>query len=359
MRRSPWECRRSYNRGRRICGHYGWVSLLSPEGEIRQMWIHGRRFDHRYVLHESMERRDKGFRRLLSTGWKVISQEEREKLEAEREERRKQTDLVIGTTKTGDQSHGGEHASQEVKDSPNQAKRGCRGGRGQKAKEERQRQKYHGQPIQLAKCEQRSGGAVYSPQPLQPKAEVLASAEASAKLLLQLVGRAESKLKRGIVIDSERLVTALEIGDDPLPALETPDERPRLRVLVTPDCSGSTQGWSGLATAWAQYLSRVPDLEVIYLENVNGDLARGLHQQARQLVERVDLVLYLGDMDGYNLCRQYAGWGATVVALDSYCANVAKPRCKTEQIHGGTLHWVDRVSAKIPDTWHQAIARCL
>lgn len=350
------------NGGQRPCGYFYWVSLLSREGVVQTKYVSGRRSWRDGTRRVFVADSDRTFCRLLSAGWKVISQERADELEAEREEQKKNTALVIGTTQTGDQSHGGEHASQEVEDSPNRAKRGCRGGRSKKAKEEKRRNKQREKhpPLQLNRCSQRTGSAVYAAQPLRTNPALLASSEASAKLLMQLVGRSEARLQRGVIIDSARLVTALEIGDDPLPALETPDERPRLRILVTPDCSGSTQNWSGLGQAWATHLATMPDIDVVYLQNVNGDLIGGsMGVESRALIERADLVLYLGDGDGYELCRQYAAMGATVIGLDTYCANVANPRCKTELIAGGTLHWVDRVSAKIPDTWHRAIARCL
>jgi hypothetical protein len=148
----------------------------------------------------------------------------------------------------------------------------------------------------------------------------------------------------------------LEIGDNPLPPLEDPDERPKLKILVTPDCSGSTQGWNGLGQAWALHLSRIPDVDVIYFTNVNGEL-REIEEDAaiQKLMESVDVVLYLGDGDGYELCRHYASNGATVLALDSYSASVAKPRLKIEKAGSGMLYWVDRVSAREPETWTRSI----
>jgi len=99
---------------------------------------------------------------------------------------------------------------------------------------------------------------------------------------------------------------------------------------------------------------------VIYFTNYNGELWGTTPDAAtRKLIESVDVVLYLGDGDGHELCKRYASYGATVVGMDSYCANSAKPRLKSETVGQGTLHWVDRVSAKEPSTWARSIELCL
>ncbi|HXH26530.1 MAG TPA: hypothetical protein VNG90_01405, partial [Candidatus Acidoferrum sp.] len=167
--------------------------------------------------------------------------------------------------------------------------------------------------------------------------------------------------KRGITVDIYRLLVALEVGDNPLPALEAPNHKRKLRILATPDCSGSTQGWNGLGQAWALHLAKLPDVEVVYAANFNGQFFELSSDKATtELIESVDLVLYLGDHDGRQMCEHYASLGATVVALDSYSASVAKPRLATSMALGqGTLYWVDRVSAKEPATWAKAVELCL
>lgn len=349
-------------------GLSGQVILKSPSGdEVIKIQVPGRRRNQGKVQvdegwYESSRakrrRQDKRFQRLLSQGWTIATPEGAAKIG---EEQKKNTSLVIGTTKSGDQSHGGDHASGEVEDSKNAAKRGkrSRGSRGgQKHRDGRNRQKGSAKRkrIQVQNAGQNGSVAVYSPQPLQVSKAILEEAEASAELLAELAGRSHLKVKRGVTVDVDRLLIALETGDNPLPAIESPDERPKIKILVTPDCTGSTQNWSGLGCAWALHLSRDPDVDVIYYENFNGEL-RDVEQgkELEELLGSVDVVVYLGDGDGHELCTSYTQQGCTVIGLDSYCANRANPRLKTTRHNSGTMHWVDRVSAKEPETWTRAL----
>lgn len=353
--------------GRR--GYRGKVTLRSPSGGSVTITVPGRRknydgsvsLDSWYSYQKTAERQDRIFKRYLSAGWKVFSHDDGEV----GEEEKKNTEIVIGTTQSGSASHGGKHASAEVEDSPNAARQGkrarkCRGGQKHRRNPERQRSKARVR-VQVQNAGQHGSVGVYSPQPLRITPGLLKSAERSAELLAELVGRSHIKVRRGVTVNAEDLLVALEIGDNPLPPLEDPDERPKLKILVTPDCSGSTQNWSGLGQAWALHLSRIPDVDVIYFTNFNGELWEVEGDAAtRKLMESVDVVLYLGDGDGHDLCQRYASsYGATVLALDSYCANYANPRLRTETHGQGTLHWVDRVSAKEPDTWARAVELCL
>jgi len=203
---------------------------------------------------------------------------------------------------------------------------------------------------------------VYSPQPLQVSGKARESAKKSAELLAELVGRSSQKIIQGIDVDVEEFLIALEIGDNPIPPLERPRERPRLRLLITPDSSGSTQNWSGLGRAWALLLAKLPDVDVIYADNRNGEFWEIKQEREWQkLVSEVDVVIYLGDGDGRRMCHRYAESGATVVALDCHSARVAQPRLAGifRKPKGGTLYWVDRVSAKEPETWYKALTLIL
>lgn len=348
------------------------VTLRSPSGESVTITVPGRRrrFDGTVAVdlwyHESAKRQDRRFKRLLSAGWKVVSQNGVPVADEDSDvgdEQKKHTDIVDGSTQSGNASHGGKHASAEVEDSQNAAKQGarsrkCRGG--QKRRRNRNARFRERVRIQVQSTGQHGSAGVYAPQPLRVTPEILVSAERSAELLAELVGRSHIKVRRGVTVNAEQLLVALEIGDNPLPPLEDPDERPKLKVLVTPDCSGSTQDWSGLGQAWALHLSHIPDVDVVYFENFNGELWKVEGDaETRKLIESVDVVLYLGDGDGYELCQRYASYGAIVAALDSYCANYANPRLRSETHGQGVLHWVDRVSAKEPDTWAKAIELCL
>jgi len=371
-------------------GYQGKVTLVSPSGsESVEISLPGRhrmkagQYDYSSSGHlktakvslnsgyhsdsrKIAERQNRRFKRLISKGWKIVAcngkpvSEEKETVAGEEE--KKQTDLVIGITKSGNASHGGDHASAEVEDSPNAAKEGkqkrkCRGG--QKHRRKNTYGRNNRVRIQVQKCSQQGGGAVYAPQPLCVSNGLLESAEKSAELLARLVGRSHIKIKRGVVVNAEKLLVALEIGDNPLPPLENPDERPKIKILVTPDCSGSCQSWSGLGQAWAMHLSKIPDVDVIYFDNFNGefwDIADDA--ETKKLIESVDVVLYLGDGDGGQLCERYASFGATVLALDSYCARYANPRLNRSKPGKGVLYWVDRVSTNEPDTWARAIELC-
>lgn len=364
-------------------GYNGKITLVSPSGsESVELSVPGRNVDYRGNLQLNgryyggygqtgvSERQDRRLRRLLSQGWKISATKERSVLvdtdSQIREEEKKNTDVVIGTTKTGNLSHGGDHASGEVKDSPNAAKqgknfRGCRGGQKHRRKQNRNYGSSKSRArVQVQKCAQVGSGAVYAPQPLKITPAMMASAKKSADLLAKLVGRSPLKIKSGITVNAEKFLVALEIGDNPLPPLEVQDERPKLKILVTPDCSGSCQGWSGLGQAWSTYLSRMPDVDVIYLTNANGDFWEVREEtEWQKLIQKVDVVLYLGDGDGHEMCTKCASLGATVVALDCYAACVAKPRLKKTKSGKGMVFWVDRVSAKDSETWEKALSLCL
>lgn len=243
--------------------------------------------------------------------------------------------------------------------STNTGSRRCRGGRSERTRKRRQEQS--ATPV-LSLTRRNGGSGVYAPQPLKTSCEMRKSAEKSARLLSELVGRSARRTYQGVDVDVMRLLIALEVGDNPLPALEAPRKRPRLRVLITPDSSGSTQAWSGVSSAWALHLAQMPDVDVIHFPNFNGRFVDGWQhdlpaEDVQRLLGRADIVVYLGDSDGYELCHRYASQGATVVALDCYSANVANPRLKEacDKPSGGSVRWVDRVSAKEPDTWHKAL----
>lgn len=335
-------------------GYSGKILLVSPSGDQQEVILPGRWKDYRGVqtyYGGGGKKAVKDFHRLLSSGWKIVRNGEKIQSEEEGqvgEKEKKNTDLVIGTTQTGNASHGGNHASCEVKDSPNKAQRGCRGGT-KKSHDNNSR---------------RSGGrGVYCPQPLRVSKEQQESAKDSAELLSKLIGGAQNKTRQGVTTDAYRLLVALETGDDPLPALEAPRERPRLRVIVTPDCSGSCQSWSGLGRAWAKAIAEMPEVDSIYAENFNGQFRLETTQEegrpvseksAESLVKKADILIYLGDGDGYGLCSKYALMGAIVVAFDCYCSSQASPRLDAPKGQAN-LYWVSHVSAKAPQTWYEGL----
>jgi len=353
-------------------GYSGDVYLISPDNrEIVRLHVPGRREacyvrdkdgQKRYVSQPvvvdeedyyytrdrgKVRRQNRRFKKLLSQGWRVATPEELE--DKFGPEWKKFTTKVDGSKKTGDQSHGGDHASGEVPDSPNRTRRGKRGGRGKRKNKKRF----------VEKAMQTGSEGVICLTPICVTPQTKAEAEASAELLSELVGLSSQKVIRGTEVNTLELLIALEVGDDPIPALEAPAERPKAKILVTPDISGSCQNWSGLSQAWALHLAELPDVEVIYAENFNGQFVDyDAPEEISELLSSADIVIYLGDRDGWNLCRDYASQGATVLALDCHCASVADPRLMQEAIGSGSLFWVDRVSAKEPTTWTRALELC-
>ena len=372
-------------------GYRGSILMESPTGERRTVQIPGRiateydpitawRTNKKHIAlttswmnDEEKKKRirlDQAFNRLLLAGWKVVKSSSdlqdgtHDNDNASEDEEKKNTDTVIGTTLSGDKSHGGNHASGEVADSPNRAQRGCRGGRSKNSKSDRIQQKKESDQEKKQAAypmKQYGGSGIYAPQRMRISSESIASMESSAELLKKIIGQSEIKMPQGIEIDSKKLLIALETGDNPIPPLEIPHEVPRIRVIVTPDCSGSTQSWSGVGAGWAHHLSRISDIEVVYVENMNGDFIWKNYgkppKSVADFLQDADMIIYLGDGDGHDLCHSYAEKGARVIALDCHLSSVAKPRLNelSRKTSGGELYWVDRVSAKDPMTWYKAL----
>lgn len=352
-------------------GYAGTVTLYHPDtGQMLKITVPERRKKDGVVTasspyrsqqyNELREKASRRLNRLLSKGWRVVKNGEW-MTEEEQEEWKKFTDEVNGSTQTGFLTHGGQHNSGEVdhqaetpSEKPSQAQPRLRTNRaGRRYNHPKVRRKPY---LQQKKARMVGHQGVYSPTPLWITKAGLKSAEESAKLLQQVVGRATTTFQRGTYIDIPELLVALELNDNPIPALEKPRDRPTAKVLVTPDCSGSTQDWSGLGQAWAKHLSKMPDVEAIYLTNVNGSFSDFKKEELPDLLKAVDIVLYLGDGDGYDLCESYAQMGATVIALDTHCSSYSSPQLvKSINISRGHLYWIIGVSARYPGDWTAAL----
>lgn len=351
-------------------GYKGWLTLVSPSGETKTIWLHGRTKYSGDAWPDEVcraTRYAREFYSLLSAGWKVRGRSTAAEVEAapqaaedgeSGEEDKKDTSEVDGSTKTGRQSHGGDHASGEVENSPNAAKngkrpRGKRGGRG------------HGQAQEAPKdgppLRKHGSTGVYTFTGYKPTEEALRSAKESAELLARLIGRSALKIRAGTRVDTQRLVLGLETedADEVLKALDTPAEKRKLKILVSEDRSGSCSNWSAVGGSWAVQLATLPDVEVFHVENSNGMLMDMEHEEVVALLGNIDLMVYLGDRDGRRLCEQYASKGATVVAMDCYAACARNPRLRATKHGTGVLYWVDRVSSHHPEGWVQGLRMAL
>jgi hypothetical protein len=112
---------------------------------------------------------------------------------------------------------------------------------------------------------------IYSYSEVVFSAQVYNAAKKSAEILSNFIGKSQAMLEYGIRSDIPDLLIRLEGGDNPIPALEIPQQRPKMKIMISPDCSPSTQPWNGLACAWAIMLAKNPDLDVLYCVNSNGE----------------------------------------------------------------------------------------
>ena len=359
-------------------GLKGDVYLLSPDKK-KYIKIHlpGRRIKWNYVGsgkykpagieveaygdmdRKNRERRQKRFQKLLSQGWTVVSPAELEKSFGP--EWKKFTDKVDGSTKTGSASHGGDHASGEVEDSPNAApqgkkyeSRGQRGARKKKPSED-------GPAKRVKMAMQRSNQHVWSPQPMVVSKKTIESARASAELLCQIVGQSEQKIRKGVDVDPLGLMMAFEKGENPLPYLDMPQEQSKVRVFLTNDESGSCQSFSGLTKGWACTLAKLRNVDAFYAKNANGSFGQYGENKTdewyEKLLETMDFIVYLGDGDAWYRMIGLANKGAKVIYLSCASCNYGSPRLRG--VHhgskGGVLYEIDRVSNGSSESWYTAL----
>jgi len=384
-------------------GYRGLVTLRSPNGDqTATIKLAGRvRSTYGGLIPAARDAQakiaEKRFQRLLSQGWKIslkasFDQDEEVDEEASAaeeaddleegvagEEDAKDTDEVNGATQQGNKSHGGKHASKEVKNSENAAdggtrSRGCRAGRSaaSKAAKQADMRKAFQEAKASKQAQQRlfgkhKGSLVADPQPFRLAPEVRSSCEGTVEILAEVIGKASQKLPKGTNVDLEGLLLAFETGEDPLPYLERPRVQRKSRVLVTPDCSRSCANWSGTARAWAKLLAEHPDVEVEYTEVFDqtfrwdakpGGPPRTVSAKTQEFLADFDVLIYLGDHAG-EYFRMYAELGLTVICLEAnavaYMAN-GKPRIRTDEFVGEGRHFrVDRVAANDPATWQLAL----
>lgn len=376
-------------------GYAGRTTLRSPDGHRETVTLPGRVRvrvgGQRQVrpVRGRPGRAERRFYRLLSAGWVVEATDRQQPgkdgaAASVQKPPEEVSQVAPATSESSEATHGGSEATGEVPDSPNAAEQGQQPnghGHGQQAPQTSpQQQPQRGQrgrrgqgqaprgqqrPAAVLRPQRTGSGQVWSPQPLTVTAQVRRQAHQSGQVLAQLVGaRGARAVPAGTRVDPAELMVTLETGDNPLPALERPQQRPRSRVLVTADSSASCQDWSGVGRAWAVQLAGLDDVDVVHVDNFNGRLVSPDGTPLGDpggLLDGVDVVVYLGDDDGRRLCGRYADAGALVVGLDNRCATVARPRV-AERVRargGGELVWVDRVSARDPQTWTRALQLAL
>jgi len=316
----------------------------------------------------------KRYRDLLSRGWQVIATWDYiyDPKDPYKKDWKKFTQEVDGSTRMGDQTHGDEHNSGEVahkaekktleqrepslekeslddnSESSTKPKRGRRGGRGN-------RQKAHKKETLQRHSEKSSNSPVYSYQPIQVNKKLKESVKASAKLIKELVGKSIHTCESSYDIDIEGLMVAIEIGEDPTPYLEIPEQKPRMRILVTPDCSGSCQDWSGVAQGWALELQSIPGIEVFYVENCNGEMLCN-KETKEDLIKKQDIIIYLGDGDNDQI-RDLSKTGCTIISINNVCSSYSGVQVAQFEKYpkGGVYIELYKVHASNPDDWTEAI----
>ena len=246
-------------------------------------------------------------------------------LQAEAEERKKQTDVVNGATQTGHDTHGGDSASQDVPDGQSSA--GA-------LKQARRALRKQG----------RRGGGLSS--------EAHATLQGPDPTLVHTAQQLFQRLLGGDALqdtprwDTTELVKRITTQRSLLPARMREDEgRPTL--LVLPDVSGSCSSFSQPACTVAEAVAAlgVPGADVLVIPHVNGRLcgvSLRLNQQLLPSDPEVDIVeaavrtlkgplhtiICLGDDDAVDLYETLARRADVqrLIWLDNYNCNGTEPK---------------------------------
>lgn len=133
-----------------------------------------------------------------------------------------------------------------------------------------------------------------SPKEFSPgKADWVGDAQKFAEILQDIISGLSSKKcqKNKYNIDPIGLALSYKKGDNPIDFLSKPVEQERKpAILITPDYSGSTAGFSAFTKSISALLAQKFDM--YYVSNHNG--------QIRQPLPEVDLILYMGDRDVFG-----------------------------------------------------------
>lgn len=204
-------------------------------------------------------------------------------------------------------------------------------------------------------------------------------------------------------INTEELITALEIEDNPIPALEWPHPKQRARIVITPDVSGSCAYWGNISATWARQLSKLMGGGVMILDNYDGRFNWGLRKNGLMVLKDYrqrynmgtlkrlssnavgrpvppnvsaleldedgmytfikkldyDVMIYLGDAHGFQSVMDY-GIRKRVIALcvHGYMPDIGQG-CQIinngQIVYKNNMVWVNGIDYTDPHTWHTGI----
>jgi len=127
----------------------------------------------------------------------------------------------------------------------------------------------------------------------------------------------------------------------------------KVKVLVTPDMSGSTVGWSSISQQLAKHFKKgISNADVTIIDNFNGYISnKGYHNTPSyndtiSTLSKYDIVLYLGDTDAEEILTspEMAKVETQIICLDNSYSNVGDVRLVNQQ-NPNTI-WINGVSVK-------------
>lgn len=273
------------------------------------------------------------------------------------------------TTRTSNDVHGGDNASGEVPDA--QQSSGSPAGGDQDKKEktsgevpdekngERKKRVHRGK--KKKKTPHRSqiqwggGNEIFSPPGFRkPSESEKKAAQEAANIFLKWLGTGEPKEEEEF--DLLGFVKAVQIGEDLRPYIQSDIEREEtVRILITPDQSGSTCSWSDVSTAFAYALQeqgKKLGVSVALIPNFNGTPVISDQDVSWSEIERVDVVLYLGDNDAMESIQKVPA--NRIIALSNVYSSVRDGEPRICQDIPGVI-WVEGVAGRDVTSFTKAL----
>lgn len=279
-------------------------------------------------------------------------------------EAKKETDEVaLATIKQSHEKHGGDHASKEVKNSPNPVndgkqirKRGKRGGASKAAKRTQANR-----DAMIASIG--NGNSYAPPSRLIDNPGIRHYAKKIASVLSTWAGTNTQEASEEERFDVLGFIKATETGEDLRPYIEAEFEEDSVKVLVTPDFSGSCSWCSKITGAFARELSKTTGIDVTYVENCNGYpfSKDGWELDWRDIPASFDCVIYVGDYDAIDQMEYLysSGKAKKIIALSNYGCNHNTPQVDREFSHHNVI-WVTHVNGNDPEDIYRGfqVAAC-